>query len=89
VDGARERGTRIHAGVEAQIKDEDHLPTENDGKMWFHWSRFLLKEKPEIIASERMVFNPEAGYGGTLNDSNKKLFEYDRHVGSLTLEMRY
>jgi hypothetical protein len=67
VDGARDRGTRIHAGIEAQIKDEEHLPTPDDGKIWYHWSRFLYKEKPEIIATERMMFHPKAGYGGTLD----------------------
>lgn len=34
-------------------------------------------------------FDLMAGYFGTLNDSNKALFDYDRHIGSLALEVRY
>jgi tetratricopeptide (TPR) repeat protein len=30
-----------------------------------------------------------ASYQGTINDSNQPVFEYDGHVGSLALEMRY
>jgi len=30
-----------------------------------------------------------AGYFGTINDSNKDDFNYDRHIGSIALELRY
>ena len=30
-----------------------------------------------------------AAYLGTLNDSNQGVFMFDRHIGSLTLEVRY
>ena len=30
-----------------------------------------------------------AAYLGTLNDSNQPVFQYDSHIGSLALEMRY
>lgn len=67
VSYARERGTKIHAGIEAMIADQEHVPSPEDGKVWYAWSRFLLRERPDIIATERMVFNPKAGYGGTLD----------------------
>jgi Tfp pilus assembly protein PilF len=31
----------------------------------------------------------EAAYGGSFNDSDHPFFEYDRHVGAVTLELRY
>lgn len=67
VDEPRNKGTRVHGGIEAAITGEEHLPTEADGKIWYHFTRFLLRERPEIHASEQMVINLSAGYGGTLD----------------------
>ena len=65
VDEPRNKGTRVHAGIDAAIVGEEHFPTEADGKTWYHFTRFLLKERPEIHATEQMVINMTAGYGGT------------------------
>lgn len=67
VDSARERGTRVHAGIEAMIRDEEHLPSPEDGTTWYQWSRFLIRERPVIHATEQMVINLTAGYGGTFD----------------------
>jgi hypothetical protein len=67
VDGARDRGTRVHGGIEAAINDEAHVPTPEDGALYYAFTRFLLKEKPEIHATEQMVINMTAGYGGTFD----------------------
>ena len=64
---ARDRGTDVHAGIEAALKDEDHLPTTATSAYWYGWSRFLIKEKPEFIATERKVINPTIGYGTTMD----------------------
>jgi hypothetical protein len=67
VDGARDRGTRVHGGIEAAINDLEHVPTPEDGALYYAFTRFLLKEKPEIHATEQMVINMTAGYGGTFD----------------------
>ncbi len=64
---ARDRGTHVHSGIEAMIRDDGYEPDVSDGRIWYAWGNFLMREKPEIIATERMVFNPKAGYGGTLD----------------------
>lgn len=60
---ARDRGSRVHSGIEAAIADLNHDPTPRDGGLWYQWSRFLIREKPELIATEQYVIGDD--YGGT------------------------
>jgi hypothetical protein len=64
---ARDRGSRVHRGIEALIRDEDHVPGPDTHPYWYGWSRFLLKEKPDILRTEQMLINTSVGYGGTLD----------------------
>lgn len=64
---ARDRGTDVHAGIEAALSNEDHLPTAATSPYWYGWSRFLIDEKPEFIATERKVINTTVGYGTTID----------------------
>jgi hypothetical protein len=67
VDGAKDRGTRVHAAWDAAVRDEIHLPLPEDGKLYYQLMRWVLQKKPEIIATEQMVINLTAGYGGTFD----------------------
>lgn len=67
VDSAKSRGTDVHAGIEAMIAGYDFAPSPETMPYWFGWSRFLVKEKPEILFSEQTVINLTAGYGGTFD----------------------
>lgn len=46
----------------------------------------LAFERPLVELSERVFVN--VAYFGTFNDSNKFAFEYDRHIGSIGVEVR-
>lgn len=63
VDEARNRGSRVHDGIDAAVQGKDHVPTERDGKLWYHWSRFLLRKGLEVIATEYYIVGD--GFGGT------------------------
>lgn len=67
VDGARDRGTRVHAGWDAAVRGEPYTPSPEDGRMFYHLMRWVVQDKPEIIATEQMVINLTAGYGGTFD----------------------
>lgn len=67
VDGARDRGTRVHAGWDAAIRGEPYTPSPEDGRLFYHLMRWVVQDKPEIVATEQMVINLEAGYGGTFD----------------------
>ncbi len=50
------------------------------------------KEHRLIVVLQRAFaerFRLIGGYFGTLNNSNKDVFEYDRHIGSVALEVRF
>lgn len=64
---ARDRGSAVHRGIEALIRDEDHIPDDSTHPYWYGWSRFLIRERPEIIRTEQMLINESVGYGGTLD----------------------
>lgn len=57
------KGTRIHDGIDSLIQDEAYIPTPGDGGFWYAWTRFLMREKPEILTSEQYVLGD--GFGGT------------------------
>ena len=65
VTTARDRGTRVHYGIEAMLRDEDHVPTEDTHPYWYGFAAFLVKERPEFIATERKVLGK--GYGTTMD----------------------
>lgn len=65
VTGARDRGTRVHYGIEAMLRDEEHVPTEDTHPYWYGFASFLVKERPEFIATERKVLGE--GYGTTMD----------------------
>jgi hypothetical protein len=67
VNAARDRGTAVHAGVEAMIGGVDFVPGENTLPYWYGWAKFLLNEQPEILFTEQMVINLTVGYGGTID----------------------
>lgn len=67
VTHARDRGTAVHAAIEAAIRDEEHVPDSATNPYWYGWSRFLVKERPEIVRTEQMLINETVGYGGTLD----------------------
>lgn len=62
---ARDRGTRVHYGVEAMLRDEDHIPAEDTEPYWYGFAAFLVKERPEFVATERKVLGD--GYGTTMD----------------------
>lgn len=64
---ARDRGTRVHSGVEAMLRDEDHIPTIDTQPYWYGFAAFLVKEKPEFLATERKVINTTLGFGTTMD----------------------
>jgi hypothetical protein len=67
---ARSRGSTIHSLIEAYKQSQaivtDTLPPEwqGYGKAFYDW---VLQSKPEIIESERTVFDNEKYYAGTLD----------------------
>lgn len=67
VTTARDRGTRVHYGIEAMLRDEDHVPTEDTHPYWYGFAAFLVKERPEFIATERKVVNTTLGFGTTMD----------------------
>jgi len=67
VTTARDRGTRVHYGIEAMLRDEDHVPTEDTHPYWYGFAAFLVKERPEFIATERKVVNTTIGFGTTMD----------------------
>lgn len=67
VTTARDRGTRVHYGIEAMLRDEDHVPTEDTHPYWYGFAAFLVKERPEFIATERKVVNTTVGFGTTMD----------------------
>lgn len=67
VDGARDRGTRIHDGWDAAVRGEPYTPAPEDGKVFYHLMRWVVQSKPQIMATEQMVINLSAGYGGTFD----------------------
>ncbi len=67
VDGARDRGSRVHAGWDAAVRNEGHLPLPEDGRLYYQLMRWVLQKKPEIIATEQTVINMSAGFGGTFD----------------------
>jgi TolA-binding protein len=44
-----------------------------------------------VVAAKEFLeyFRVRLAYFGTINDSNQNAFQYDRHIGSVTLEVRY
>jgi len=67
VTEARDRGTRVHYGIEAMLRDEDHVPTSDTHTYWYGFAAFLVKERPEFIATERKVVNTTLGFGTTMD----------------------
>lgn len=59
---ARDRGSRIHDGIDAAVRGRDHAPTPRDGALWYHWSRFLLKHRIQPQTEQYIVGD---GFGGT------------------------
>lgn len=67
VTEARDRGSAVHRAIEALVRDEDHVPGEDTQPYWYGWSRFLIKEKPEIVRTEQWLINTTVGYGGAID----------------------
>lgn len=67
VTTARDRGTRVHYGIEAMLREEEHVPTADTHPYWYGFAAFLVKERPEFIATERKVVNPTIGFGTTMD----------------------
>lgn len=68
-DDAADRGTAIHAAIEAYVKDEP-LPenlTDEQAECAFHLEQFLRANNIKVKASEMTVFSPRFGYAGTLD----------------------
>jgi hypothetical protein len=62
---ARDRGTRVHYGIQAILEDEEHIPAPDTHPYWYGWSRFLVKERPDFLATERKVLGQ--GFGTTID----------------------
>lgn len=67
VTAARDRGTSVHAGIEAMIRQTDYTPTPATFPYWYGWSKFLTSRRLEPLATEQMVINLARGYGGTID----------------------
>lgn len=61
----RNKGSRVHDGIDAAANDFDHTPNPADGRLWYHFSRALIKHRIEILATEQYVVGD--GFGGTLD----------------------
>jgi len=59
---ARNRGSRIHEGIDAMVRGRDHIPTTRDAGFWYHWSRFLLYYRIEPQTEQYILGD---GFGGT------------------------
>jgi len=67
VNAARDRGTAVHAGIEAMIQRVDWTPSPDTFPYWYGWAKFLMVEQPTVLATEQMVINLTAGFGGTID----------------------
>ena len=59
----RNKGSRVHEGIDAAATGRDHVPNPADGALWYQFSRALLAHKIQIVASEQYVIGQ--GFGGT------------------------
>lgn len=61
----RNKGSRVHDGIDAAASGADHVPDPADGPLWFQFSRALVRHKIVILATEQYVVGD--GFGGTLD----------------------
>jgi len=62
VDEARDRGSRIHQGIDDAVRDRQYDVMRDDAGIWYHWSRFLLKYRIEPQTEQYILGD---GFGGT------------------------
>jgi hypothetical protein len=64
-DTARERGSRVHAAVEASLKGEAYMADETDLPLIDGAVAWMRESNVRPIETEALLFNPSEGYAGT------------------------